>query len=57
MTELDIRKIENNVLGSMAIENIRPSLAGQLITRNFLQNKITSKQAISRILKLHGVRT
>lgn len=54
--EIDVRKIENNVLGSLAVENITPSLQGQLITRNYLQKKITSEQAISRILKLHGVR-
>ena len=55
--EVDIRKIENNILGSFAVENITPSLSGQKITRQFLQKKITSEQAISRILKLHGVRT
>jgi hypothetical protein len=54
--EIDIRKIENNVLGSLAVENIIPSMSGQKITRQFLQRKITSNQAISRILKLYGVR-
>ena len=53
----EIESIERGVLGSLAIENAFPSPGCKKITRNFLEEKIQSKTAISRILKLHGVRT
>lgn len=53
---MDINSIEKQVSASMAIENIIPSIQGRKITRDFLEGKITSKTAIKRILKLHGVR-
>ena len=53
----EIYFIEKNVTGTLAIENCYPSICGRIITRNYLSGKITSKEAIQRIKRLHGVKT
>lgn len=52
----NIEEVESNILNSLAVENIFPSQQAKEITRNFLEGKITSKTAIERIKKIHGVR-
>jgi hypothetical protein len=53
----EIERIEHCVSGSLAVENAFPSPECKKITRNYLEEKIQSKTAISRIKLLHGVRT
>jgi hypothetical protein len=56
LTNQEIFFIERNIAGTLAIENCYPSIAGRIITRNFLSGKITSEKAIKKILMLYGVK-
>lgn len=47
-----MKKIKS-VLGSMAIEGKKPSKEGKAITSDFLNNKISSKEAIDKIKDYH----
>jgi len=52
----DIKKIENNVKATMAIEGLKPSRQGENITNLYLHGKIDSKTAIEQIKKYWGVK-
>ncbi len=45
----NIDKIVKNVTATLAIEGLKPSKSAVTINRQFLEGKITSKEAISRI--------
>lgn len=47
--------INKQVLGSLEVENKRPSNQGLKITSNFLEGKISSNQAIKSIKEVYGV--
>lgn len=49
-----IDKIQNNVMATMAIEGLKPSDEAVTINRQFLEGKITSREAIDRIKKYWG---
>lgn len=51
--EKDINKIIASVSASLAVEGLKPSDAGTAITRQYLEGKISSKQAIQRIKDKH----
>ena len=48
---INIDKIEKSVLATLRIEGLTPSKAGIKTTRDFLNNKITSQEAVARIKK------
>lgn len=45
----NIEKIVKDVTATLAIEGLKPSKAAVTINRQFLEGKISSKEAISRI--------
>lgn len=45
----DIEKIVRNVTATLAIEGLKPSKEAVIINRQFLEGKISSNEAISRI--------
>lgn len=49
----DIDKIIANVSASLAVEGLKPSKSGVEITRQYLDGKISSKEAIQRIKDKH----
>jgi len=49
----DIDKIIASVTASLAVEGLKPSDAGIAITRQYLEGKISSKQAIQKIKDKH----
>lgn len=46
---VNIEKIIKNVTATLAIEGLKPSKDAVVINRQFLEGKISSKEAISRI--------
>jgi hypothetical protein len=46
-------KYIKQVLSSMKVEGLKPSEKGMKITSAYLENKISSKQAINAIKKYH----
>ena len=49
----NIDRIIANVSATLAVEGLKPSTSGTAITRQYLEGKITSKQAIQRIKEKH----
>lgn len=49
----NINRIIANVSATLAVEGLKPSETGTAITRQYLEGKITSKQAIQRIKDKH----
>ncbi|MDP4094600.1 MAG: antitoxin VbhA family protein [Bacillota bacterium] len=49
----NINKIMSSVSATLAVEGMKPSESGAAITRQYLEGKITSKQAIQRIKDKH----
>lgn len=49
----DIDKIMANVSATLAVEGLKPSKAGAAITRQYLEDKISSQEAIQRIKDKH----
>ena len=50
MNKIDeIERIQKNVLATMEFEGLKPSEFGFKTTKEFLEGKITSQQAITRI--------
>ena len=49
----DINKIVASVSASLAVEGLKPSDTGIAITRQYLEGKISSKQAIQKIKDEH----
>ena len=49
----DINKIIANASASLAVEGMTPSKTGVTITRQYLEGKISSKEAIQRIKNNH----
>ncbi len=49
----NIDKIIASVSATLAVEGLKPSNSGIAITRQYLEGKITSKQAIERIIEFH----
>ena len=45
----DVEKIQKNVEASLAVENVKPSNKAKKITREYLEGKITSCEAIKKI--------
>ena len=50
----NIDKIVNNVTATLAIEGLKPSKSAVSINRKFLEGKISSQEAISRIKAKYG---
>lgn len=49
-----INRVIANVKTSMAVEGIRPSRKAQVIGRQYLEGKISSKEAIAKIRKQYA---
>jgi len=47
--KIDINYIINNVTATLAIEGLKPSESAVTINRQFLEGKITSKEAVRQI--------
>jgi hypothetical protein len=48
-----IDRIVRNVTATLAIEGMKPSESAVTINREFLEGKITSKEAIDKIKKIY----
>lgn len=48
------KQVIANVKASMAVEGMRPSARAQVIGRQYLEGKISSKEAIAKIRKQHA---
>jgi hypothetical protein len=48
------KRVIANVKASMAVEGMRPSARAQVIGRQYLEGKISSKVAIAKIRKQHA---
>jgi len=55
MTDKQIKAIERSVLGTLKIEDMKPSENGKKITNDFLKGNITSEEAVKKIKKYWGV--
>jgi hypothetical protein len=50
---MNIEEIQKKVAGSLAIENAIPSDEGIKVTKMFLEGKISSQEAISKIIYIN----
>lgn len=48
------KRVIANVKATMAVEGMRPSARAQVIGRQYLDGKISSKEAIAKIRKQHA---
>jgi len=53
MNDNEIKKIQENIEASMAVEGIKPSDTAKEINKKFLAGEITSSEAIKRIKEYH----
>lgn len=53
MSNEEIKKIQDNVAASLAVEGAYVSLEAEEINKQFLKSIITSKEAINRIKNLY----
>lgn len=51
--QVNIDRILANASATLAVEGLKPSKAGSRITRQYLEGKISSKEAIQRIKDKH----
>lgn len=49
----DIDKILANASASLAVEGMKPSESGVAITRQYLERRISSKDAVNKIIAMH----
>jgi len=52
----EIERVIANVQASMAVEGMKPSAKAQAIGKQYLEGKISSKEAVAKIKMLHAAK-
>lgn len=52
----EVKLVIANVLASMAVEGIKPSRKAKVIGKQYLEGKLSSKEAVTKIKILHAAK-